>query len=338
LPVHAASRKLRSVSPHPRGEDGPRLTDGEVTVAAALLRVEHLSKRYGSTLALDGVDLSIDPGEVLGLLGPNGAGKTTLASVVAGLLRPDAGRVWIAGIDAHRDRHRTRALVGYAPQDLGIYPSVTVCDNLRVFAGLAGLARRDADARIDWVADALGLTPLLDRRARFLSGGEKRRLHTALALLHTPPLLLLDEPTVGVDVHTRAALLRLVRRLAADGAAVCYSTHYLHEVEEMAGSVAILERGRLVARDTVAALVARHGQAAIEMRFSGPVPPTLPRPYLPVGPGAVRIRTERPAWHLAEAVRALGGDAASLLGVEIVHPDLQSVYFGLTGRAHAQTR
>jgi ABC-2 type transport system ATP-binding protein len=304
--------------------------------SAPLLRVEHVCKRYGSTVALDDVDLTVERGEILALLGPNGAGKSTLASVIAGLRRPDRGHVWLAGCDAHRDRPRAGRLVGYAPQDLGIYPSVTVHENLRVFAGLAGLGRRLAQERIDDVVEALRLGALLGRRAQHLSGGEKRRLHTALALLHRPPVLLLDEPTAGVDVHSRAALLDVVRRLAAEGAAVCYSTHYMTEVEELAGSVAILEHGRVIARGTVAALVARHGHATLEVRFRGPVPSTLPRPYVAIGPDAVRIRTERPAWQLVETVRALGRDAAALLGVEILRPDLQSVYLALTdGRPHA---
>ena len=204
----------------------------------------------------------MDAGTILGLLGPNGAGKTTLVSIVAGLRRADAGTVHVGGIDVGRHPKSAQRLIGFAPQETGVYPVLTVRDNLRFFAGLAGLRRPDARVRIDEVGAALGLDELFDRRASELSGGERRRLHTAIALLHRPRLVLLDEPTTGADVRTRNEILELVRTLADDGSAVVYSTHYLHEIEALDATVAFIDHGRIVARGELAELVHRHGVRA----------------------------------------------------------------------------
>src|SRR5207244_2962683 len=182
---------------------------GTVANGDRMLDVQGLSKAYGSRQALDAVNLEVAAGEITALLGRNGAGKTTLVSIVAGLRSADSGRVVIGGIDAVAEPRRARANLGLAPQDTGVYPTLSCHDNLRLFAGLAGLGRREAGAAIDELAGSLGLTELLDRRAKELSGGERRRLHTAIALVGHPALVLLDEPTVGADVQTRSQLLRV---------------------------------------------------------------------------------------------------------------------------------
>ena len=202
-----------------------------------MLRVQGLRKAYGEIVALRGVDLDVASGEIVSLLGPNGAGKTSLVSIVAGLRRADDGLVEVAGLDASRRSAEVRRHIGLAPQDLGIYPVVSVRNNLMLFGELEGMRRRELRSRIDEVCDALDITPLLDRQAGSLSGGQKRRLHTAIALLHKPDLLLLDEATTGADVETRGHLLELVRRLASEGSAVLYSTHYLQEVESLGATV-----------------------------------------------------------------------------------------------------
>jgi ABC-2 type transport system ATP-binding protein len=297
-----------------------------------VLEVRGVAKAYGDVAALDGIDLEVGAGEICALLGPNGAGKTTLVSIVAGLLRADAGAVRVGGLEVAPGAAGARALVGLAPQELGIYPSVSVLDNLTFFAELNGLRGPDRARRVDEVAEALELVELLDRRAMALSGGEKRRLHTAAALLHRPPLLLLDEPTTGVDVSTRARLLATVRELAErDGTAICYSTHYLPEVESLGASVAIIERGRIIARGDLAALVREHGNAAVELVFDGP-PPTLDRADADVDGETLRVRSDRPAEEAAVLLGALGPDAARLRSVEIVAPSLEAVFLSLTGR------
>jgi ABC-2 type transport system ATP-binding protein len=298
-----------------------------------VLRVRGLRKSYGQTRALRGVDLAIAAGEILALLGPNGAGKTTLISIVAGLLRPDGGAVQVAGRDALAGRRQLRGLIGLAPQDLGICPEVTVQENLRFFGELAGVDGRTLRSRIDQVSEALGLTPFLRRSASVLSTGQKRRLHTALALLHRPLLLLLDEPTVGADVHARLAILEVVRELARGGSAICYSTHYLPEVEALDASVAILEEGAIIARGRVRDLVARESRATVEMTFEGTPPAVSLAGEVTVRGSVLRILTrEAPAETIAAALGKLGEASGRLRGVEVMRPSLESVYLQLTGR------
>lgn len=221
-----------------------------------MLEIEQLEKSYGSHRVLRGVDLEIAAGEVLALLGPNGAGKTTLVSILAGLREADGGVVRVDGVDALRYPERVRLMIGLAPQELGVYPTLTARDNLVFVARLAGVDRRRVDVRIEDVAEALQLPDLLDRKVGVLPGGQKRRLHTAMALLHRPRVLFLDEPTVGADVESRRQILKLVGELAADCASVCYATHYLSEVEELDAQVAALDGGRIVASGTVSQLTA----------------------------------------------------------------------------------
>jgi len=294
-----------------------------------MLEVVALTKSYGGRAVLSGVDLTIEAGQVVALLGPNGAGKTTVVSIATGLLRPDSGEVRIAGIDAVAHSSRIRSLIGLAPQELGFYSTLRVRDNLTFFGRLAGLRGRPLRGRMRDVSEALGLDELLDRPAGELSGGEKRRLHTALALLHRPRLLFLDEPTTGADVATRNGILALVRGLAADGGAVCYCTHYLPEVEALGGSVTILEAGRVIASGTLDAIVAGNGGAGVRLRFEG-TPPELAG-WTAEGPCLVRAACD-PAATAARALAGIGSAAARLVAIDILQPTLERAYLALTGR------
>lgn len=300
-----------------------------------MLEVTDVHKRYaGGAVALRGVDLCVDVGEVRALLGPNGAGKTTLASIVAGLQRPDRGTVSVAGIDVLTRPERARRFIGLAPQDLGIYPLISVADNLRFFAELAGLRGREARQRCHEVAEALDLLTLLDRPARELSGGEKRRLHTAAALVHRPQLLLLDEPTAGVDVATREHLLELVRRLAATGCAVWYSTHYLTEIETLAASVTILNQGQVVAEGSISEIIRRHCRPAVEVELDVVDPPTrcwFDGQLVVADGGLLHLPMERPTERLHEVVAALREDAGLIRSIDVVMPNLDSAFLALTG-------
>jgi len=299
-----------------------------------LLAARGIRKAYGATIALDGVDLIVEPGTIVGLLGPNGAGKTSLVSVVAGLRRPDAGTVRVGGVDAVRDPQRAQRLIGLAPQDTGVYQTISVRDNLRFFAGLAGLSRRDLRRRVDDIAEALGLAELLGRRASDLSGGERRRLHTAIALVHRPRVVLLDEPTTGADVSTRGEILRLVRSLADDGAAVVYSTHYLHEIEELDAHVAFIDHGRIVAEGGVDELIVRHGSSALELTFDGPVPAEVRVDCATVHNSSVRIASADPAGTAAQLLPLLPADTSTLRAIEVVRPSLEAVFLTVTGRRY----
>ena len=299
-----------------------------------ILDVVGLHKSYGSVVALDGVNLRVEPGEIVGLLGPNGAGKTTLVSIICGLRRADRGSVTVDGTDALAHPQRARRSIGLAPQELGIYPIDKVRQNLALFGELAGIHGRALTAQIEEVAAALRLDDLLDRKAGELSGGQKRRLHTAIALLNHPPLILLDEATTGADVETRAALVDVVKDLAQRGSTILYSTHYLNEVEDLDAAVVILEQGRVIAEGSVQDLVSRNGAAVVELTFDGP-PPSAIDGFVTSSSGQVmRVTADNPERSVGRVLASLGADASRLQSVEIIKPSLETVYLGLTGRRY----
>jgi len=295
-----------------------------------MLDVSDVRKAYGDVQALGGVDLAVERGEIVALLGRNGAGKSTLLSIIAGLLRPDAGTVRIEGIDLGREPGKASRQMGIAPQDTGIYPPLTVEENLRFFGELSGLKGSEASARAVEVADTLGLSALLARKASKLSGGEARRLHTACALVHTPGLLLLDEPTVGADVSTRAQLIAAVRALADDGAAVVYTTHYLAEVSELDADVVIIDKGLVLAEGSIDELVERHELKGLRVEFDGelPVESLHGLEVTALGPGVAQLVGET---GLADLLDRLGPAVSRLKAVERLTPDLETVFLTVTG-------
>jgi len=235
------------------------------------LEAQGIYKSYGTHKVLRGVDLRIEPGQILGLLGRNGAGKSTLITILCGLKRADAGSVRICGKNpaAHNIGH----LLGYAPQELGIYPDLSVAQNLAAFGELNGLTRRESASRAGEVMELLGLTEKRGQRASHLSGGQQRRLHAGMAIMHKPRLIFMDEPTVGADVEARSQILSAVRQLAEEGAAVVYTSHYLAEFEELGSDIAILSEGRIVARGSLEEIISAHGSAEVTLTFDRAVPP-----------------------------------------------------------------
>lgn len=290
-----------------------------------MLVVTDLHKSYGPVPALAGFDLEVRPGEIAGLIGHNGAGKSTFARIVAGLVRPDRGHVSITAAEATGSRS-PRYRLGLAPQEPALYPTATVRENLRVFGGLAGLRRAALRREIDDVAAGMRLSDLLHRRVSTLSGGQFRRVQTATALLHRPPVLLLDEPTVGADPLTREALLQVVAQRAAAGAAVCYTTHYLPELDALEATLAVASAGRVVARGTRADLLAGL-PGELGVRFTGPVPTRLVSADRQVHDDELRIRTHDPARTLADLTTELAsGPGAALRAVEVRQPSLDDLY------------
>jgi ABC-type multidrug transport system ATPase subunit len=217
-----------------------------------MLVADRLVKTYGRQRALDEFTLHVTAGEIVGLIGPNGAGKTTFVEVVTGLIRPDAGTVVIGGVDALRHPRRAQELLGVCPQETALYPSITVAGHLRLFGTLAGLRRAGLRRAVTDIAESMKLTDVLGKPAGLLSGGQRKRVQAATALVAPQPLLLLDEPTVGADPLTRTALLDVIRARAAGGAAVVYTTHYLPELAELNATVALAEAGRIVTRASLA--------------------------------------------------------------------------------------
>ncbi|NTV69336.1 MAG: ABC transporter ATP-binding protein [Azonexaceae bacterium] len=222
-------------------------------------------KHFGSLQALAGVSLDIEPGEFFGLLGPNGAGKTTLISSLAGLIRPDSGTIKVMGHDVIRDFREARRLLGVVPQELVFDPFFNVRETLRIQSGYFGI--RKNDDWIDEILENLDLTSKANVNMRRLSGGMKRRVLVAQALVHKPPVIVLDEPTAGVDVELRQGLWQFIRRLNGEGHTIILTTHYLEEAEALCNRIALMKQGRVIALDTTANLMAAHPGASLEDVF-----------------------------------------------------------------------
>jgi ABC-2 type transport system ATP-binding protein len=305
-----------------------------------VLRCRGLRKSFGDRVAVDGVSFDIEPGQVFGLLGPNGAGKTTTIKMVCGLLEPDDGSVVVNGRPALRDLS-AKSLVGYVPQDIALYPDLTARENL---AFLGSLYRLRGALLSQRVGEALDLTDLADRsgeRVDSFSGGMKRRLNIAAALLHHPVLLVLDEPTVGVDPQSRHAILERVHEFGRQGTAVLYSTHYMEEAERVCDRVGIIDHGHVVAEGTRRELVARLAERdRIELGATGDLE-RLARAVRMVD-GVDNAGTADHAVHVVarEGRRILPAvlEAAEQAGVavnsvDVVEPDLEAVFLHLTGTA-----
>jgi linearmycin/streptolysin S transport system ATP-binding protein len=237
-----------------------------------MLTVTHLRKSFGTVLAVNDVSFSLASGQILGLLGPNGAGKTTTVSMVAGLLTPDRGDVLVAGQRLAGDTDPSKRRIGLVPQDLALYDELSARDNLRFFGGLYSLTGRALDTAIDRVLRLVGLADRARDAVKTFSGGMKRRLNLAAGLLHDPDILLLDEPTVGVDPQSRNAIFDNLEMLKAEGKALLYTTHYMEEVERLADRIVIVDHGTVVADDTLAGLRSRvatvaGGTATLESVF-----------------------------------------------------------------------
>ena len=228
--------------------------------------IQQVAKNFGSLRALDGVSLEIGEGEFFGLLGPNGAGKTTLISCLAGLVRPDAGSLTVMGCDVLADYREARRRLGVVPQELVFDPFFSVRETLRIQSGYFGC--RNNDDWIDEILESLDLTAKADTNMRRLSGGMKRRVLVAQALVHKPPVIVLDEPTAGVDVELRQGLWHFVQRLNREGHTIILTTHYLEEAEALCGRIAMLKQGRVVALDTTSNLLARFSGQTLNLRFS----------------------------------------------------------------------
>ena len=307
------------------------------------LSVSGLTKAFGDRVAVDDVSFTIAPGETYGLLGPNGAGKTTTISMICGLLQPDRGTVEVVDQPMTIDAVDVRRHIGYVPQEIAIYPDLTAVENLRFFGRLQGLSGKELSSRIDEVLEVLGLTDRAKDRTQEYSGGMQRRLNIGLGLLHRPELLVLDEPTVGVDPQSRNAILDSVEALSAEGLALLYTTHYMEEAERLCDRVGIMDGGVLIAEGTRRELVGRIGELDrihLELVDGSEAGPDL-GPVEGV-PGVRRVThqqrqadvyvdhasTRLPA--VLSAVSTAGGHVRS---VEVAEPDLEAVFLHLTGRA-----
>ncbi len=288
------------------------------------IQIRQVYKRFGAVQALCGIDLEVAPGEFFGLLGPNGAGKTTLINILAGLARADSGSVCVLGHDVVTQYRESRRALGVVPQELVFDPFFSVRETLRIQSGYFGLKRNDA--WIDEVMHHLDLTGKAGANMRSLSGGMKRRVLVAQALVHKPPVIVLDEPTAGVDVELRQGLWEFVRGLNRDGHTIVLTTHYLEEAEALCTRVAMLKQGRVVALDSTSNLMDRKHSLYLRLRLSGAALPAALQE---------RVRDSRDAAHTlrlrsyaeVEGVLARVREAgARIEELELLQPDLEDVF------------
>jgi ABC-2 type transport system ATP-binding protein len=310
----------------------------------SLLEVSHLRKSYGATLAVDDLSFHVDAGEIFGLVGPNGAGKSTTMMILAGLRQADAGTVTIAGYAAGKGNHALQRILGVVPQDVAVYSDLTARENLEFFGELYGLSGDDLGQRIERVLGQIGLTSHADQFVHTFSGGMKRRLNFGVALLHDPRLVILDEPTVGVDPQSRSHLLECVRQLAAGGVAVIYASHYMEEIEAICQRIAVIDHGKILRYGTLEELVDKshadlyvrvaapdaelkrrlHGLADI-VSTNGEESQAIIRRERKAAPGVVTSR-------LAKVLDTLADAKLEVLSVETREHNLERLFLDLTGR------
>ena len=309
--------------------------------ADVVLRCEHLTRRFDDRVAVDDVSFQIVAGETYGLLGPNGAGKTTTIRMVCGLLRCDSGHVHIGELEMNSRALAAKARVGYVPQDIALYPDLTARENLEFIGRLYRLSGRTLRERVDEVLTLVDLAERRDDRVEAFSGGMKRRLNIAGGLLHHPALLVLDEPTVGVDPQSRHAILESVRTLGMGGMAILYTTHYMEEADRVCDRVGIIDRGRLVAEGTrrdLVSMLEEHDR--IELSASGNLAAFVEACRRIDGIDGASLTDEhvqllaREGRRLLPAVlEAAEHTGAAVQSVEVVEPDLEAVFLHLTGTA-----
>jgi linearmycin/streptolysin S transport system ATP-binding protein len=306
---------------------------------APILEAIDVSKSYGSRLAVDNVNLAVRPGEIAGLLGPNGAGKTTTLSMLATLLRPDHGRILINGKPSQSDRRGLGRMLGLVPQSLALYPTLSAAQNVWHFARMQGLGRAEATERSRQVLEEVGLSDRADDPMHALSGGMKRLLNLACGIVHQPPVLLLDEPTVGVDLKSREHILTRIRRCADTGSAVIYSTHYMEEAERICDRVLLIDRGKLIAEGSLEEVISiGGGRPRIELTYRGQLPEQRFNSLVGVreiGPtaseGKVTLELNSLA-QVAEVLQGLRTLDVNVIDFSLHSPNLSNAFIALTGR------
>jgi ABC-2 type transport system ATP-binding protein len=307
----------------------------------ASIKVEGLIKRFGSLVALDGIDFEVPTGTVFGLLGPNGAGKTTAIRILTTILEPDGGRAEVLGLDVVRDAEAVRYRIGLAGQFAAVDPNLTGFENLRLVGRLAQMPKPSIRPRARELLDRFDLADAADRPVRTYSGGMRRRLDVAAALLQRPPVLFLDEPTTGLDLQSRNALWETIRELVAAGTSVMLTTQYLEEADRLAERVAVVDGGKVIAEGTPAELKARLGSTVIEIAMGEEAAARRAQALLGARDGGperegniLRLSSDGPRV-LMDVLRSLDGEGLSPASLAVRDPSLDDVFLALTGR-HAE--
>lgn len=298
------------------------------------ISLDGVSKRYDSLQALDDVSFTIRQGEFFGLLGPNGAGKSTLINALAGLLKPNQGRISILGADVEADYRKARSMLGVVPQEIVIDPFFSVRETLIFQSGYFGI--RNNEEWIDELLDQLNLADKADTNMRKLSGGMKRRVLIAQALVHKPPVLVLDEPTAGVDVELRQSMWRFVRRLHREGTTIVLTTHYLEEAEELCDRIAIINKGKVIALETKEDLLARGLGSKLLVRAAHPIE-TIPNEYkervIKLEGNEVEIAVHRESDSVMDILDRLRAASMKIEYVSVINDSLEDVFVRMTGES-----
>ena len=305
-----------------------------------IVSVENLRKKYGDAEVVRGITFQIHRGEFFGLLGPNGAGKTTIIGMLTGLVAPAGGRILIDGEDLSFKPMRSKAKMGFVPQSIALYPTLCAVDNLAFFARIYGLRKGRLKERIATVLDLVGLRDRANQAVATFSHGMKRRLNIAAGLIHEPDLLILDEPTVGVDTQSRNDIHETLENLNQSGVTLLYTTHYIEEAERLCRRVCILDRGKMIALDNPATLVREHGTGIVRIEFNANPDDTLLSQIGNLGSFRVmddqsrhlRLETNHPDRAVREFLDLMDKRAGILKTLDIIEPNLETVFIRLTGR------
>ena len=305
-----------------------------------MLEVEHLTKRFGSHTAVQNVSFQVQQGDAFGLLGPNGAGKSTTISLITGLLQSNEGEVRLHGVSLAKNPRYLKQRIGLVPQTIALYESLTARENLEFWGTVYGVRGATLRDNIDWCLDVAGLKEYERQTVKKFSGGMKRRLNIAVGMIHRPEILIMDEPTVGIDPQSRNHILETVRDLNRGGITIIYTSHYMEEVQYLCTRLAIMDHGRMIAYGslddvrqlagsltTLRLQVSADAAAAVEEMRQDPVFRHVEGDY-----GTVLVQTTDTAGGLSKAVTILGSHGIQPLGIDIREPNLESAFLHLTGR------
>jgi ABC-2 type transport system ATP-binding protein len=312
-----------------------------MTNGGPIIQAQDLRKRYGDRVAVDGVSITVNEGEIVGLLGPNGAGKTTTLSMLSGVIAPDSGWVSIAGHDLAKSPRKARERLGLVPQSLALYPTLTAIENLLFFGRMEGLSSRDALHRATGLLEEVGLSDRSEDMVGDFSGGMKRRLNIACGLLHYPAAIMLDEPTAGVDPQSRGRIFAVVESAARSGGAILYSTHYMEEAERLCNRIVLIDHGRIVAQGTDTELIALAGtEPRLDIVTKKALPPGWSNGIAGVGELPWEVLDEFAAAltlatldQVPDVIKRAGEIGEEVVEFHVHRPNLQDAFLKLTGHA-----